>query len=70
MRLPGFTAEASVNMATKGYRLKGEPSATNSNLVRPARMNARCFDVCMGHCGGTYACAMGCTEACRGIHRN
>lgn len=66
MRLPGFTAEASINAAEKSYRLKGEPSATNSNTARVTIASA-CFDICIGYCGRTYACANGCSRLCRNI---
>lgn len=64
MRLPGFTAEESVNKRTTRYQMRGEPSKTGANLIRPSDA---CFDVCIHYCGGTYACAMGCSKACRGI---
>jgi len=64
MRLPGFTAEASINDKTKSYRAQGEPQQASANLIRPA---FACFDICVQHCGGTYACAMGCSRLCRAI---
>lgn len=64
--IPGFTAEASINAAEESYRLTGEPSATNSNTARVTIASA-CLDICIGYCGGTYACAMGCLRLCRNI---
>ena len=65
MRLPGFTAEASINAAEKNYRLKGEPSATNSNTARVTI--ASCFDICIGYCGRSLVCANSCSRLCSNI---
>lgn len=65
MRLPGFTAEASVSTATTGYRLKGEPSAAGSNTARVTI--ASCFDICIGYCGRSLVCAHSCLRLCNNI---
>lgn len=65
MRLPGFTAEESVTKTTTRYQMRGEPSKTGANLVRPA---SACFDICIGYCGRSLVCADSCSDLCRG-HR-
>jgi hypothetical protein len=67
MRLPGFNAEAAIVETAQTYRLKGEPSETDSQRVRPA-MSTACFETCMEHCGGTRGCAHECLSICRRFH--
>lgn len=64
MRLPGFNAEACIVETAQSYNMKGEPSETKAQHVRPS-MSTACFETCMEHCGGTAGCARECLHLCR-----
>lgn len=71
MRLPGFTAEASVNKSANHYSMKKAANNSNSlvqpasnSLVQPA-INYGCLVGCHAWCRRSGA--IGCNDICRDI---